>query len=170
MYGLPTAIGVFMVVWIIFRPPLRLAAMAFAGAVFVYTVGAIFAFDTPSAFQENGLMFTGVIAFAVPAIVFSFASPKSSKVAESLAVEQGGQTFFGSLNSGKKHLLAVAWDKHKGMAMIAAAVLVVAWFVRYDVAPIAAGDRAGAYVLDRWTGSVIIYSGNKYYPTERGGL
>lgn len=50
----------------------------------------------------------------------------------------------------------------KELALVVAALCFVAWFFRWDVIPIANGDRwGGAYMVNRLTGSIYVLHGTE---------
>ncbi|MCA1490097.1 hypothetical protein I6F11_04085 [Ensifer sp. NBAIM29] len=166
VYGLPAAAAVFAIVWAIFRPRLQISVAAFVSAVAAYTLGAMLVYDTPADFQANGFMFTVFVTLAVSALAFSFAG-KIAAVATSAGTASPNNGAGADIGFAEPMTLELTpW---KRLALVAMAVFALAWFFRYDVTPISAGDRAGAYVVDRLTGKISLYAGNKYYETEWGG-
>lgn len=52
---------------------------------------------------------------------------------------------------------------------LAVAVLFLAWFFRWDITPIANGDRwGGAYMLNRFTGDVYVLHGTNKLDVTTG--
>lgn len=55
------------------------------------------------------------------------------------------------------------------IVLIAVALAGAAWMARYDVTGISRGDQwPASYVLDRWTGDLVICSATKCSPTKMG--
>ena len=53
------------------------------------------------------------------------------------------------------------------IAMFVATLLAAMILFRWQLIPVATQDNAYTYQLDRWTGSVVLLSGNNIYPVEK---
>jgi hypothetical protein len=153
------------------RTPTRLAALRSLLASIVACVAyALARYQTPNDFFDNGATGVFIVALVVSAVMLIFfpGEPPVDGNGEGTAQNNSNQATKEVPKAEEKQMRNLSERIKSGWPVIAlCSIIVSAWMLRYETVA-APFDRApGMYVLDRWTGSVTLYTAAVYRRTIR---